>query len=146
MYIISTAQHARPKVSGQIEPFLPQFRRSSKRATAHSPTLDCLVPKGEYFFGGGGGLASSTTGNVAIALMAGGVQIVKHPLVDTHLWESKEKSFEYTIKRTLMNSVVPLRDNPGQGKDSVLHCDMTHYSPAKIYVNIFSSKQTEALD
>ena len=36
MCIISTAQHARPKVSGHSELFLPQLARSSSLASAHS--------------------------------------------------------------------------------------------------------------
>uniref|UniRef100_A0A1B0GMZ6 Uncharacterized protein n=1 Tax=Phlebotomus papatasi TaxID=29031 RepID=A0A1B0GMZ6_PHLPP len=74
MCIISTAQQARPKVNGQIDPLRPQLSKSSRRATAHSPTLDCLVPKGEYFLGGGG-FDSSTTGKVAIDLTAGAPKV-----------------------------------------------------------------------
>lgn len=43
MCIISTAQHARPKVSGQIEPLRPQFKISSRRATVQSAQFDCFL-------------------------------------------------------------------------------------------------------
>lgn len=43
MCIISTAQQANPKVSGHIEPFRPQLRMSSKRATVQSAQFDCFL-------------------------------------------------------------------------------------------------------
>lgn len=63
MCIISTAQQARPNVSGQIEPLRPQLSRSSSLARDHSAMLDCFVPNGEYPFLGRVSFGS-TTGNV----------------------------------------------------------------------------------
>lgn len=80
MCIISTAQQARPKVKGQIEPLRPQLRRSSSLARDHSATDVCLVPNGEYpFFGKSGD--DSITGRVCclrtkVAFSAGTEYIV----------------------------------------------------------------------
>lgn len=47
MCIISTAQHARPNVMGHMDPFLPQFNKSSNLANVYSAKLLGLL-NGEY--------------------------------------------------------------------------------------------------
>lgn len=46
--IISTAQQAKPNIRGNIEHFLPQFNKSSKRVKAYSAKLSFETLNGEY--------------------------------------------------------------------------------------------------
>lgn len=69
--IISTMQHARPKVMGQMEPRRAQFIRSSTFEITNSAAFD--TPAGGEADGGGGGAYGAGVGVDVDALRDGSV-------------------------------------------------------------------------
>ena len=88
MCIISTAQHARPNVIGQIDPRRAQFNRSSTLDITNSAVLE--RPAGEVDAGGGAreyGAGASDSGNndgsvvCSAAILCGDVKAKREVLV-----------------------------------------------------------------